>query len=199
MAQLTSELEQLKRQFIVPANTTPDHEIASPDSSTKAAVAMLRQSVADYVNSWADLNKHKQATQGDQFTEFGEGYRQACRDILNWLEPHRSPFTVEERREYWRDRQRTSRVRRGSKQFDAARQLHPEGVDRCNCYEVLRWVCALRGKGLVTTVGLAILTADGLLTGKPTDWVVVNDCGKFAIATSDEYQRLTPTQKGKVK
>lgn len=41
----------------------------------------------DFLNSWGDFDKHKECLKENKRTEFGEGYKQAIRDIMGKLKP----------------------------------------------------------------------------------------------------------------
>ena len=43
------------------------------------------QDFADWLNSWADFNKHSESSNGSYLTEFGKGYQKAVGDVIDKL------------------------------------------------------------------------------------------------------------------
>jgi len=39
----------------------------------------------EYLNHWADFDKHKECIENDKVTSFGRGYKQAVSDIWDYL------------------------------------------------------------------------------------------------------------------
>jgi len=39
----------------------------------------------DWLNCWANMDKHKECVINNKITSFGKGYQQACKDIYNSL------------------------------------------------------------------------------------------------------------------
>jgi len=50
-----------------------------PKSINKAKM----QTLAEWLNTWADFNKHKQCEEKGKTTEFGKGYNQATKDVFD--------------------------------------------------------------------------------------------------------------------